>query len=210
MVGCQCLQLQIYHVLVWNPKLVLSPWEGQYMAARLSKAITRETKKLRLLQSEYNSTVPLPENVAWDDICSPTLELWLRPEPMVPHPAIPQSIRMQVIKAVTLKTRAREEVQLLKEEMWPSLDTPPLRRKCSLYGTRPNMSTIVSGMISCLCCISYLLYQADLHAKSQAQASLRFREREALTIAWAYERSKNTEKYTAAYIVVISMGVFSP
>ncbi len=64
------------------------------------------------------------------------------------------------------------QTQIFSGHMWPSLDKPPLCRKCSLYGTGPNMSTIVSGTISCWCCISYLLYQAYLHAKSQAQASL--------------------------------------
>lgn len=86
------------------------------MAAQLSKAITRKTNRLRRLVMEYNSNVPVSETVAWDDICSPSSEIWLRLQPLVPHP-VPQSVRMAAIKVFVLKRWAGEELEVLKEEM---------------------------------------------------------------------------------------------
>ncbi len=78
-------------------------------------------------------------------------------------------------------------------QMWPSLDKPPIRRKYYFYSTRANMSVCVASSISNFRCRTCLLYLPYLHAKFQVQRPLRFREREALPIAIAEERNKNTE-----------------
>ncbi len=54
------------------------------------------------------------------------------------------------------------------------------------------MSVCVASSISNFRCRMCLLYLPYLHAKFQVQKPLRFREREALPIAIADERNKNT------------------
>ncbi len=56
------------------------------------------------------------------------------------------------------------------------------------------MSACVASSISNFRCRTCLLYLPYLHAKFQVQGPLGFREREALPIAIAEERNKNTEK----------------
>ena len=89
--------------------------EGHYMASRLSRSITTQSRKLRLLLAEYNATVSSVEQLSWDDATDLTSSLWL-----VFHGndfLVPRSVRITAISILMKSKRAVEELQLLKSEL---------------------------------------------------------------------------------------------
>ena len=45
------------------------------MASRLSKAITKETTRLKHLLAEYNSAVIPSEQLTWEEVCHPSAQV---------------------------------------------------------------------------------------------------------------------------------------
>lgn len=89
--------------------------EGHYMASRLSRSITTQSRKLRLLLTEYNATVSSVEQLSWDDVTNLTSSLWL-----TSHEndfLVPRSVRITAINILMKSKRAVEEQDLIKSEM---------------------------------------------------------------------------------------------
>ena len=89
--------------------------EGHYMASRLSRSITTQSRKLRSLLTEYNATVSSVEQLSWEDVTDLTSSLWL-----TSHRndfLVPRSVRITGINILMKSKRAVEELQLLKSEM---------------------------------------------------------------------------------------------
>ena len=85
------------------------------MASRLSRSITTQSKKLRLLLTEYNATVSSVEQLSWDDVTNLNSSLWL-----TSHEndfLVPRSVRITAINILMKSKRAVEELELLKSEM---------------------------------------------------------------------------------------------
>lgn len=85
------------------------------MASRLSRSITTQSRKLRLLLTEYNATVSSVEQLSWDDVTNLTSSLWL-----TSHEndfLVPRSVRITAINILMKSKRAVEELELLKSEM---------------------------------------------------------------------------------------------
>jgi len=40
--------------------------DGQYMASRISRSITKQTAKMKALMNEFHTLVPANENVSWE------------------------------------------------------------------------------------------------------------------------------------------------
>lgn len=89
--------------------------DGQYMASRISKAITKETRKLRRLLTEFNSNMVPSEQLEWEDVCSPTASIWFQLEQL--DLPVPKPVRLSAINALMTRKRAEEEVVMLKQEM---------------------------------------------------------------------------------------------
>lgn len=83
------------------------------MASHLSKAITKETSRLKLLLAEYNSDVTPSEQLTWEDICHPSAQVWSQLEQPLD---LPVPVRIAAINALMTKRRA-EEVVMLQQEM---------------------------------------------------------------------------------------------
>lgn len=86
------------------------------MASRLSKAITKETSRLKLLLAEYNSDVTPSEQLTWEDVCHPSAQVWSQLEQPLDLP-VPKPVRIAAINALMTKRRAEEEVVMLQQEM---------------------------------------------------------------------------------------------
>ena len=94
---------------------ILFTVEGHYMASRLSRSITTQSRKLRLLLTEYNATVSSVEQLSWDDVTNLTSSLWL-----TSHEndfLVPRSVRITAINIPVKSKHAAEELELLKAEM---------------------------------------------------------------------------------------------
>ena len=86
------------------------------MASRLSRAITTESKKMNSLLLEYNSIVPVEDQLSWEDITDLSSSIWLAPQQEDDLP-VPRSVWLAAIDALMKKKRAIEEQELLKVEM---------------------------------------------------------------------------------------------
>ena len=86
------------------------------MASRLSKAITAESKKMRTLLLEYNSIVPIDDQLSWEDVTELSSTIWRAPQQEDVLP-VPRSVRLAAIDALMKKKRAIEEQDLIKAEM---------------------------------------------------------------------------------------------
>lgn len=86
------------------------------MASCLSKAITKETTRLKHLLAEYNSAVIPSEQLTWEEVCHPSAQVWLRLEQPLNLP-VPKPVRIAAINALMTQRRTEEEVVMLKQEM---------------------------------------------------------------------------------------------
>ena len=86
------------------------------MALRLSRAINTESKKLRSLLTEYDTTVSPEEQLSWENVTNLSSSIWLAPH-VEDNLAVPRSVRLAAIEALMKKKRAIEEQGLLKLEM---------------------------------------------------------------------------------------------
>ena len=86
------------------------------MASRLSRAITTESKRMKSLLLEYNSIVPVEDQLSWEDVTDLSSSIWLAPQQEDDLP-VPRSVRLAAIDALMKKKRAIEEQDLLKVEM---------------------------------------------------------------------------------------------
>ena len=86
------------------------------MTSRLSKAITKETTRLKHLLAEYKSAVIPSEQLTWEEVCHPSAQVWLRLEQPLNLP-VPKPVRLAAINALMTQRRAEEEVVMLQQEM---------------------------------------------------------------------------------------------
>ena len=86
------------------------------MASRLSKAITKETTRLKHLLAEYNSSVMPSEQLTWEDVCHPSAQVWSQLEQPLDLP-VPKPVRIAAINALMTKRRTEEEIMMLRQEM---------------------------------------------------------------------------------------------
>lgn len=86
------------------------------MASRLSRAITRETTRLKHLLAEYNSSMVPSQQLTWEGVCNPSTHIWQQLEQPLDIP-VPKSVRIAAINALMTKRRAEEEVVMLQQEM---------------------------------------------------------------------------------------------
>ena len=86
------------------------------MAYCLSRTITTESKKMKSLLLEYNSIVPVEDQLSWEDITNLSSSIWLAPQQEDDFP-VPRSVQLAAIDALMKKKRAIEEQDLLKVEM---------------------------------------------------------------------------------------------
>lgn len=112
-----CMLFTSKLIILWliNHLYILLTVEGHYMASRLSRSITTQSRKLRLLLTEYNATVSSVEQLSWEDVTNLTSSLWL-----TSHEndfLVPRSVRITAINILMKSKRAVEELQLLKAEM---------------------------------------------------------------------------------------------
>lgn len=91
--------------------------DGQYLASRLSRSITKESSKLKELIKEYNLLVP-ERQLDWANVVSLSLdEVLIIEHPLETEQTVPRAVRIECIKNHYLSLRAQEELNLLKQEM---------------------------------------------------------------------------------------------
>lgn len=86
------------------------------MASRLSKAITKETSRLKNLLAEYNSAAIPSKQLTWEEVCHPSAQVWLQLEQPLNLP-VPKPVRIAAINALMAQRRTEEEVVMLQQEM---------------------------------------------------------------------------------------------
>ena len=91
--------------------------DGQYLASRLSRSITKESSKLKELIKEYNKLVP-ERQLDWANVVSLSLDEELTIDRhLETEQTVPRTVRIECIKNHYLSLRAQEELNLLKQEM---------------------------------------------------------------------------------------------
>ena len=141
------------------------------MASRLSKAITKETTRLKHLLADYNSAVIPSEQLTWEEVCHPSAQVSLRLEEPLNLP-VPKPVRIAAINAL-MKQRRAEEVVMLQQEMKTVMafhmkDVAALTSAIGTLEESENMTAYDRGCVSLLkvrlskvkqelhsCCFSY-------------------------------------------------------
>ena len=135
------------------------------MASRLSKAITTKSKKLNSLLLQYNSIVPIDDQLSWEDVTNLSSSIWLAPQPEDNLP-VPRSVRLAAIDALMKEKRAIEEQELLKVEMENVLRFH-LEQHASLARSISHLQSVPSvfnrGAL-CLLKIKQHQYEAEIKA----------------------------------------------
>jgi len=85
------------------------------MASRISRAIQRETSKLKKLLACYNQLVPTNQQLSWNQLTDLSSSVWTGQDQS--EICVPRSVRLSAIKAHQKMHRAQEEVEILKSEM---------------------------------------------------------------------------------------------
>ncbi len=112
---------------------ILSLLDGQKIAKQLSISITKETKTIRKLLNDYNTTLGLTDGesrqVTLQEVLSPDSEFWssqtlLLPvsESMSSHSSISWEKKKEMTQAYLLIKRSNEELCLLSEEKQNTID----------------------------------------------------------------------------------------
>ncbi len=83
-----------------------STTDGQCMASRLSKAITRESTRLKHLLVEYNSNMMPSEQLTWEDVCNPSAHIWFRFKQPLDLP-VPKPVGVAAVNAMMTTKRVR-------------------------------------------------------------------------------------------------------
>ena len=86
------------------------------MASCPSKAITKETTRLKHLLAEYNSAIIPSEQLTWEEVFHPSAQVWLRLEQPLNLP-VSKPVRLAAVNALMTQRRAEEEVVMLQQEM---------------------------------------------------------------------------------------------
>ena len=90
--------------------------DGQYLASRLSKTITKESDALKKLLKEYNELVQESEKLTWTEVTDLSSSIYsISHEDSISM--VPRSVRLEAIKYHFLSIHAQEEISLLKNEM---------------------------------------------------------------------------------------------
>ena len=135
------------------------------MASCLSKAITTESKKLNSLLLQYNSIVPIDDQLSWEDVTNLSSSIWLVPQQEDNLP-VPRSVRLAAIDALMKKKRAIEEQELLMVEMENILRFH-LEQHASLARSishLPSVPSVFNRGALCLLKIKQHQYEAEIKA----------------------------------------------
>ena len=83
------------------------------MASRLSRSITTQSRKLRLLLTEYNANMSSVEQLSWDNVTNLNSSLWL-----TSHENDFLVLRSVSITAINILMKSKHaELELLKSEI---------------------------------------------------------------------------------------------
>ena len=94
---------------------LLSCIDGQYMASRISRLITKQTDRLKKLISAYNKAAEASNSVTWEEVTNLESSFWVNVNDA--EPVIPRPLKLQAINTLSKFYRAVEELGLLDEEM---------------------------------------------------------------------------------------------
>jgi len=89
--------------------------DGQYMASRISRFITKQTAKLKALMNKFNAIIPANESVSWEQITDLSSSFWLGKDGI--EGDVHRSVRLQAINAYSKLQCATEELRMLDEEI---------------------------------------------------------------------------------------------
>ena len=90
--------------------------DGQYLASRLAKSITRESTKLKGLINKYNALALHSEKVSWQDVTNLSSPLWFHGV-LQSDSHVPKNIKLDAIAAHRRILRSEEDIRLIKTEM---------------------------------------------------------------------------------------------
>ena len=90
--------------------------DGQYLASRLSKSITRESTRLKQHLSSYNSLADESDQLSWHEITDLS-SLTSAQRVLQSDGGVPKSVKLDSIAAYHQILRAEEEIALIKHEM---------------------------------------------------------------------------------------------
>ena len=129
--------------------------DGQKIAQRLSKRISKETNKAKQLLQDYNSVSsaisPTFTPVSLMDILSPDTDMWQSTQNTAS--TVPLNLRKDIADAYFLKERCKEELEILTDDMQNALAYWDLQKsliKQSMEMHRANLSLHSKGAVSLL------------------------------------------------------------
>lgn len=147
--------------------------DGQKIAKKLCKGISKETGKLKKLLGEYNTVASEIEStflpLSLEDVLSPESSIWLSPSNHRTR-EIPSNIQRDIIEAYLIKKRSNEELVLLKTEMSNVITYWNQRRGC-IDSTLQQLLLSPANQFNrgCVSLLKQLLWEAELH-HSQAKS----------------------------------------
>lgn len=137
--------------------------DGQKIAKKLSIGISKEMKRVKQLLEEYNGTCYeldsqcLPRSIS--DVLSPTSDFWGADK--AESSSIPYKMKKDIIQALLLTRRSKEELELLRNEMCDTVSYWSLRTECIANKiTEFDQDDIFSRGARCL--LTKLKTEADL------------------------------------------------
>ena len=135
---------------------------GHELSQKISKQITSITGSLKALVEKYNEHEwnKHPRVITMNEVCSRDV-IWFN---QASTSDIPASLRNQLIDAWHLQERAKEEIEMLKEEMKRTISNSLAEVQIVLDYIQSNKDSMKKGAI-CLCkqllvkkSVNYLLY----------------------------------------------------
>lgn len=148
---------------------ILTSADGQKIAIKLSKGITKETCKAEQLLDEYNAACSQIEqscpSLSLGEILAPTSDFWQFPCPKQVPGQVAFSAQRDIIEAYLLVKRCDEELVLLKHEMHNVIDYWNRKEECIknlLQQLEKNMPNQFNR--GCACLLRKLQLEVDLYS----------------------------------------------
>lgn len=110
-----------------DPSYICKLWfliDGQKIAKKLGKGITKETSTAKHLLNELNASLSQADvsfvHIPLADVLSPVSDFWQCHS--TPSHEIPSTVKRDIIEAFLLQKRCKEELSLLQSEMQNVID----------------------------------------------------------------------------------------
>ena len=170
--------------------------DGQKIAKKLCKGVSRESSKAKQVLEEYNAVSSQIESsfqsLSLEDVLSPTCSIWQNLS-YDNSSQIPFSIKQDIIEAYLLNKRSDEELLLLRTEMCNVIEFWQQREEC-IKNLLLQFSESASTQFNrgCVCLLKRLQWETELY---HSQATTHFSSVSENCTVECYEAASDSSEY---------------